>query len=1009
MKLHPKKCLLPHYFGGLFEVPSYKAARGLVTLAMASFYFASPALGQLSQAQDPNLSSSRPIGHSNQATHRISPDEALRIAEDFMAKHGDLLEIRDMSTSPLAAEEDAPNIPNDSPPKTVEVKVQEAVEVETVAPSPGLAKNDLIVTQPKPDLADSLKSESEVSLPPTPDLPGQKAEVTKPFTLAEPDASQTPTSTATENPYIERSNSKGLSFRIDGFNPPPTPSKSLVTTPGSEPFRVEQSTKLPPPSPTLSIEAEGVKVRSSPNTTSLSAETKETIIEAQIGAGYQSTSSESVTASYSIGTMIDEEIAIGGAITTGRYRTDMAANFVRRLGPQEYISLSVGHMRGRERYQFFTGEAEPRLSQSSIALDYQNKAKLNGLGFKSFGLTIWGSRAKQIDRLDALTKTIETETSFDTYLDPRRLSVGTLFGASLAGSVRPTKQFLVEPSIGYERLTFPYSDGLRELHRSQTASLNLTYSFNKRQALFWSTRWGLSETRSSLGLKWGDWSLNLFHSRGEHGLNNSKGVTLNYALLNTETSSRVSPPPWAPITALNLDSLMLEEETHERTTLLKIASTRPIVFTRAWLAKVDSTSVRLIESTPKVIEPPVQNTTPIDNNPAPVAPSTTLSWITTSLVKTYFDAGSPNRTAINFSVAASVNDGSAITYAWGNDPNNLQATLTLDPATGAITGSHPAVANDTTYSFSINASANGVSTLSNNFSVTVKSPVRVRFTTAGAAVELGSATTTATSITLPTDLTSIELLMVGGGGGGGAGNGGGGGAGAVLYHANLTPPTTTVTLSIGAGGAGASQTINNLNALSGSSGDATVFGPFSAIGGGGGGSFGDEQGKVGGSGGGMAFGGAGNTGQPSQVCPAGFSCFGNKGVFAAGQFGYPGGGGGGASSDASVASAAPGLLPSNGGNGYTGTATLGGPLVAGGGGGGYDLNDIVNTGGLPDPGVVALGGSGIGGNGGSTGPGSNAVADTGSGGGGGATGWLNGIYTRYAGGSGSDGLIIVRY
>ena len=988
MKSFLKKCLLPHYFRGLFEVLSYSTARGLLTLAVASFYFASPALGQLSQAQDPNLSSSRPIGHSNQAPRKISPDEALRIAEDFMARHGDLLETQDISSPPLAAEKDPPNIPNDSPAEPVGIKVQNAVEVETAALSPDLSKNDLIVTQPKPDLADSLESESEVSSPSTPDLPGQKAEVTKPFILAEPDTSQTPTSMATENPYIEPSNSKGLSFRIDGFNLPPTPSKSLVTTPGNEPHRVEQSTKLPPLSPTLSIEAEGVKVRSSPYTTSLSAETKETIIEAQIGAGYQSTSSESVTASYSIGTMIDEEIAIGGAITTGRYRTDIAANLVRRLGPQEYISLSVGHMRGMERYQFFTGEAEPRLGQSSIAFDYRNKAKLNRLGFKSFGLTIWGSRAKQIDRLDALTKTIETETSFDTYLDPRRLSVGTLFGASLAGSVRPTKQFLVEPSIGYERLTFPYSDGSRELHRSQTASLDLTYSFNKRQALLWSTRWGLSETRLSLGLKWGDWSLNLFHSRGENGLNNSNGVTLNYALLNTETSSRVSPLPWTPIAALNLDSLILEEEAYERAALLKIASTRPVVFTRAWLAKVDPTSVRLIESTPKVIEPPVQNTPPIDNNPAPVAPSTTLSWITTSLAKTYFDAGSPNRTAINFSVAASANDGSAITYAWGNDPNNLQATLTLDPATGAITGSHPAVAIDTTYSFSINASANGVSSLSNNFSVTVKSPVRVRFTTAGAAVELGLVTTNATSINFPTDLTSIELLMVGGGGaGGGDDGGGGGGGGAVLYNNSLPVSAGLTTVAVGSGGVG---TVNR-----GGSGQPTTFGVLTAPGGGGGGqSNPDYEGLPGGSGGGASQRYLG--GSPGLECGtlgpslSAYFCSAGGGTNAGGIF-YGGSGGGGANGIGATATGGDGA---QGGMGYPVPASLGGGIVGAGGGGGSD--------GIPGR-TGGLGGSGTGGNGGSASNGATpGLNDSGSGGGGGGVGLS-------PGGDGADGLIILRY
>ena len=946
-------------------------------------------------------------------TTPISPEEALRIAKEFMATHGDTLDAQDTNFKTRLVEQGTNTIQDEELRKEVGATREVRIPIELAAPA----------TEEGAQIVSALITDTPQQIQPKTDPPsprGQPSSTTSPaMSLSETIVESSPhnENQLSENAVvkeemalgIEPSTKKDLSIRIEGFGPPLAPKKSLVETLSSEAPKASQNEGLPIPPPTLAIKADDIQLRASPSTTSLSLETNDTVLKAQVGVGYQFSSEKSATASYSIGTLLEEDVAVGGTITTGKYRTDLSANLIKQLGPQEYLSLSLGYMRGRESFKFFTGEAKPRLGQSSIGLEYRNKSELNHLGFTSFGLSIWGTQARQIDRFDALTKTVETETSFDTYLDPRRLSVGTLFGTSLMGSFRATKQLQIEPSIGYERLTFPFSDGTQELHRSQIASVDLSYSFNNGQSLLWSTRWGLSETRSSLGLKWGDWSFNIFHSQGEHGLHDSKGVTLNYALLNTENSRRTSAPPWSPISSLNLDVSQLADHAYGKETLLKLASARPVAFTRAWLAKIDPTSVRLIDSRPKVIPPdPPENDAP--EEPAAASPSTTLSWSTTSLSKTYFDTGNPNRTAINFSVTASADDGSAITYSWGNDPDNLQATLTLDPATGVVTGSHPAVVNDKTYSFSITASANGVSTSSNNFSVIVKAPVRVRFTTAGATVELGSATTTATSITLPTDLTSIELLMVGGGGGGGAGNGGGGGAGSVLYAQNLSGVSGLINLSVGLGGSGANPTTNNATTTRGSTGRSTNFGLYTALGGGGGGSHGDADGSDGGSGGGTEL-VTSVKGQAIQVCPANFLCMGNAGGIAGAQYGYPGGGGGGATSPGVDASGVgmTAFVAGDGGDGFTVPASLGGGVVAGGGAGGYDLNDILNTGGLPDPGIIATGGSGVGGNGGSTGSGSSATANTGSGGGGGATGWLNGIYTRYAGGSGSDGLIIVRY
>lgn len=748
--------------------------------------------------------------------------------------------------------------------------------------------------------------------------------------------------------------------------------------------------------PTVRYESHGMGYEVSREGSSIAYGDEDSSLEARIGLGYRGMN-RSRGISLSAAKLINPDLALGGALETQSRQTDLSINLISQLDSLSTLSLSLGHMRGKESFNFFSGAAETDISQSALALSYLGGSSTDNGEVNSWGLSVWGARSNQGSNLSPITHTIETATSYDTYLDPRKLSEGRLVGGSLSFQYRQRDKFLFHPSLGYERLEFPYADGTRETYERPTASLEMQYQFDNEAKLKWATRSGIAERRSTIGVQWGAWWVDAFYSEGLRGLKDNRGVSINYSLLN----GRHNNPSRPRLASLDQNAgPSPEKDLHSGKELLNSAMARPSAFPRVWLAKVDNSAVTLIQSTAKI--------------------TTTTSWTTTSLGAMYFDSGAPNRSSISLSVSATSNDGSAVTYSWGSDPDNLSSVLSLNSNTGVISGSHTAVVSDKTYTFRIVATANGVSSTSADFTLTIKAPVRVRFTTAGATVELGTAVTTANSITFPSQLTSIELVMVGGGGGGGAGNGGGGGAGTVLYASSLTPPASTTSLSIGIGGAGASQTTNNATTSGGANGGSTIFGPYTALGGGGGGSFGNYTGLSGGNGGGNSGGSpsllsAG--GQVLQVCPTGFTCLGNVGGTAGEQHGYPGGGGGGATSPGTNgAGTSAGFSAGDGGAGYTVPSTLGSVVVAGGGGGGYDQNDIVNTGGLADPAVSAQGGSGVGGIGGVSSGGGNATADTGSGGGGGATGWLNGVntgnpaqYIRYGGGAGTDGVIILRY
>ena len=377
----------------------------------------------------------------------------------------------------------------------------------------------------------------------------------------------------------------------------------------------------------------------------------------------------------------------------------------------------------------------------------------------------------------------------------------------------------------------------------------------------------------------------------------------------------------------------------------------------------------------------------------------TPSWNTSSgVIATLGELSS-----LSTSVSATDPDGTSIIYSSSNLPN----WVTLNSSSGALTGTAPEVASDTTYVFDVIAS-DGVNSSSRSFSITVNNII----------ITGGNEINTVGSFkyhiftgngTFSTNVAkTVSICSIGGGGGGGTYTGGGGGAGELDLFTNFTLTPGNYSISVGGPGAGSNSGSSN----GGSGGTTTMISPSSttlvtSLGGGGGGSQGSGAGFAGGSGGGgegvaPSSGGAAN-GSNTRAGGTG----GNGG-------GYYGGGGGGGATTA-------------GGN-YS-------SQQAGAGGQGYTLTNIdsnltaSNFSSFTGMTVVASGGGGAGGGGGSTGPSAAGIAGTGGGNGGASNDVGSGTRTSGqpatsygsgggAGGSqgvtnpgaaGKSGLLIVRY
>ena len=357
-------------------------------------------------------------------------------------------------------------------------------------------------------------------------------------------------------------------------------------------------------------------------------------------------------------------------------------------------------------------------------------------------------------------------------------------------------------------------------------------------------------------------------------------------------------------------------------------------------------------------------------------------------------------------LAADPESGGDVVYTLESGSLPAGASLASQSSGGVISG-FDAVGSNTTSNFTIRAKDAASNVTDRAFSITVNAPQVQTFTSSG-------------TFSVPSGISTVDVLVVAGGAGGGS-KGGGGGAGGLIYRPGFpVTPGGTVSVTVGDGGAGSP----GLPVQKGTSGQNSVFGTLTAVGGGGGGSDASPfNANNGGSGGGARAGG-GSTGtagsglQPTQSGESGNYGFGNpggnnRGCTPLGSSGcgprHNGGGGGGAGTAGSlggnIATSAhpcgPGPGPSSqgagdGGRGKAYTIADGTTSVyyAGGGGGGGDV--------ACSAGKAGQGGGGHGGGSPNNSQGSAGTANRGGGGGGGG----NGPNPAFAGGK---GVVIVKY
>tara|TARA_R100000353_G_scaffold99211_1_gene72180 strand:- start:45 stop:1757 length:1713 start_codon:yes stop_codon:yes gene_type:complete len=359
-------------------------------------------------------------------------------------------------------------------------------------------------------------------------------------------------------------------------------------------------------------------------------------------------------------------------------------------------------------------------------------------------------------------------------------------------------------------------------------------------------------------------------------------------------------------------------------------------------------------------------------------------------------------------ITATDDEGDSITFSV--TAGSLPSGITLN-SNGTFSGTASAQSSSTTSTFTVTAS-DGTNTNTRQYSITVQ-PIIVQLSGSG-------------TWSVPSGVTSAEILIVAGGSSGSRSanvGGGGGGAGGIVHQTNHTFSSTEIANGIayvvGAGGDGVGISPEAYDGGYNSGEDSTFAlstGTITAKGGGGGGGYGGGnysikpgfasgyyQAEQGGSGGGGAW---------SYLSGAGS----NQGTFS-GWTSYGYGGGNGLTNN-SDGGAGGGGAAGSGGN-VTHPGSGGGAATVGGDGGAgqlfssftaYGVNGYFGGGGGGgSTGTAGSGGIGGGGDGGDTNDysGHNAVDGTGGGGGGSKNNGYNN-YT-FKSGDGGNGTILIKY
>lgn len=418
---------------------------------------------------------------------------------------------------------------------------------------------------------------------------------------------------------------------------------------------------------------------------------------------------------------LKKNIAIGFNLKNSNNRSDLSINTIRNIPDSNfYIKIAGGIMNGKEIYNFFSGASEVTLRQynSLISLNYRNPDKFSN--FKSIGINIWKTIAQQKTNFDPVYIQKETDNSYDIYVDPKTLALGNITGYSGSIKLKVNNSTTIVQSIGREKLVFPFSDGSKEIITKNYFKNLFKYRFNEHSSFETSISTGSVENKAKIEFLYSGLGISFEKSKGLNGLKDYWFAGVTYSIIDALNPSIASK------FLKNYD----EEDYLEHKNLLMESASRPTEFPTNFLAKIDSSSVKLINSIKKGL----------------------ITWSSGGVIGTFFDSISPSRVGISLQLTANNSSNATIKYQKSLISGSLPPGLVLDE-NGLISGNADPVTIDTTYTFKVKATSEGAQDqISPDLSIVIKAPSIINwFSTGSIAVLNDSISPSRTSVSIQLD------------------------------------------------------------------------------------------------------------------------------------------------------------------------------------------------------------------------------------------------------------------
>jgi hypothetical protein len=238
--------------------------------------------------------------------------------------------------------------------------------------------------------------------------------------------------------------------------------------------------------------------------------------------------------------MIGSNAAIGTKNIFYGQKQEHILNFVWQIPDSGFrLRASGGYLWGGENYDFPSGRSRAYLHQYSALLSarYVFPEDRSPIGLQSVGLSAWGSRAKQDGASGAPRSFIEdTTTEWRVIDDPLKLAEGSLTGVAWDAQVALLPEVVGKLSTGYERLTYPFSDGTRERNEHLFWSGGLNWQPFSKVTVGADYLSGVGERRTSVKVESGSVALNGFYSQGQNGVADNSGVMMIFQLIGPKKS-----------------------------------------------------------------------------------------------------------------------------------------------------------------------------------------------------------------------------------------------------------------------------------------------------------------------------------------------------------------------------------------------------------------------------------------------------------------------------------------